>query len=377
MSSSDADDANPYDLLGVTLEATEQEIRTAYRQRSLKVHPDRNRGNPDAARKFHELNQAYELLLDPLRRMALDAKVRLKEARKARYATYDAKRKNLVEELEERERAFKKARVEKQEEERARFFENERIMEEGRRLREEREKALRKREEEREAAERAKASEDEPPALGDLDTTVRLKISLSSHPTLTTASSLAALLSPFGTIDESVIMLSLKPAPPKKPKRVTALVPFRQVSGAFAAVCASGRVEGGLGDIEVTWAEGKEPELIGWLKKMGQLGGDTTGSVRTSSGEEAKSSSPTPNNTAPTTSTSASNTAGISSPSSTSFLSFPSFPDFDPMPPSSSSIPSATVAGLDYESLTLMRLRQAERERLEREIEEREATEGA
>ena len=66
------------------------------------------------ARKFHELNQAYELLLDPLRRMALDAKQRLKEARKARYAKYDAKRKNLVDELEEREHAFKKARVEKE-----------------------------------------------------------------------------------------------------------------------------------------------------------------------------------------------------------------------------------------------------------------------
>ena len=34
-------DVNPYELLDVKLEATEQEIRTAYRQRSLKVHPDR------------------------------------------------------------------------------------------------------------------------------------------------------------------------------------------------------------------------------------------------------------------------------------------------------------------------------------------------
>jgi curved DNA-binding protein CbpA len=58
---------NPYDLLGIQFEATEQEIRTAYRQRSLKVHPDRvsllasvyqslthtvqqNRNNPDAGK---------------------------------------------------------------------------------------------------------------------------------------------------------------------------------------------------------------------------------------------------------------------------------------------------------------------------------------
>ncbi len=35
------DEVNPYELLNVELEANEQTIRTAYRQRSLKVHPDR------------------------------------------------------------------------------------------------------------------------------------------------------------------------------------------------------------------------------------------------------------------------------------------------------------------------------------------------
>ncbi|EEB86767.1 hypothetical protein MPER_16156, partial [Moniliophthora perniciosa FA553] len=69
------EEISPYELLDVKQEATEQEIRTAYRQRSLRVHPDRNPNNPDAARKFHELNQAYELLLDPLRRLALDPKL--------------------------------------------------------------------------------------------------------------------------------------------------------------------------------------------------------------------------------------------------------------------------------------------------------------
>lgn len=35
------EDLNAYEVLGITLEATEGEIKTAYRQRSLKVHPDR------------------------------------------------------------------------------------------------------------------------------------------------------------------------------------------------------------------------------------------------------------------------------------------------------------------------------------------------
>ncbi|KAI0722359.1 DnaJ domain-containing protein [Cerioporus squamosus] len=364
MSSTD-EDVNPYELLGISIEATEQEIKTAYRQRSLKVHPDRNRGNPDAARKFHELHQAQELLLDPLRRMALDAKFRLKEARKARYATYDAKRKTMVEDLEERERTLKKARVEKEVEKKARWQENERIMEEGRRLREDRERELQRKEREREElsrkAQQAANTGMEPPELGLLDTTVRVKFSLAAHPNLTEASSLGALLTPFGPLDDSSIVLSLKPAPPKKPKRVTALVPFKQIGGAFAAVCASGRADSGLGGIEVAWAEGKEPELIGWLKKMGQLGGDSAATSKTNALLRASLRL-----LHRTTSTSASDTA---------FSSFPStfVPDLNAVPPRPS-VPTE-VPGLDYESLTLMRMRQAERARMEREIREREAQE--
>lgn len=100
--------------------------------------------------------------MDPLRKLALDAKLRLKQARTERFKAYDTKRKVLVEELEERERAFKKAKVDKQKEELAQFHETEKIKDEGRRLREEREKKAVEREEEERKASAVSDSSDEP-----------------------------------------------------------------------------------------------------------------------------------------------------------------------------------------------------------------------
>ncbi|KAJ7499391.1 hypothetical protein FB451DRAFT_36954 [Mycena latifolia] len=54
------------------------------------------------AQKFHVLTQSYELLLDPLRRLELDGKLRLKAAHDEWFQTYDNKRNNMVTELEER-----------------------------------------------------------------------------------------------------------------------------------------------------------------------------------------------------------------------------------------------------------------------------------
>src|SRR5262249_32457267 len=75
-------------------------------------------------------------------------------------------------------------------------------------------------------------------------------------------------------VDTESIVLSLK-APKKnadkRPKNGTALVPFKQIRDAFSAVSASGRGDYGLEGIEVGWVNGKEPAILGWLKKMGKL----------------------------------------------------------------------------------------------------------
>ena len=63
---------DPYEVLGVHKNATDAEIKKAYRKRALKYHPDRNPGDKEAEEKFRELSLAYEILCDPQKRAQYD-----------------------------------------------------------------------------------------------------------------------------------------------------------------------------------------------------------------------------------------------------------------------------------------------------------------
>lgn len=51
---------NPYEILGVSPDATDEEIKTAYRKLAKKYHPDANPGSEYAAEKMREINAAYD-----------------------------------------------------------------------------------------------------------------------------------------------------------------------------------------------------------------------------------------------------------------------------------------------------------------------------
>lgn len=61
-----------YELLGVSKNVSQDELKKAYRKLAMKYHPDRNQGDKDAEHKFKEITEAYDVLRDEQKRAAYD-----------------------------------------------------------------------------------------------------------------------------------------------------------------------------------------------------------------------------------------------------------------------------------------------------------------
>ena len=62
-----------YAVLGVSKDASQDEIKSAYRKLAMKYHPDRNPGNKEAEEKFKNISAAYDVLGDETKRRSYDS----------------------------------------------------------------------------------------------------------------------------------------------------------------------------------------------------------------------------------------------------------------------------------------------------------------
>ena len=67
-----ADKRDYYEVLGVSRDASQDEIKKAYRKMALKYHPDRNPGDSAAEEKFKEAAEAYDVLSNPDKKARYD-----------------------------------------------------------------------------------------------------------------------------------------------------------------------------------------------------------------------------------------------------------------------------------------------------------------
>jgi len=228
---------------------------------------------------FHELRLAADLLSDPTQRASFDSLLNARNARKLRFSALDNKRKSMAEDLERREKEFKRRKEGEDSEMGRKKSELERLKEEGRRMREVREKEQereeregvgRRKEEEkkkREVEKRIQGQRDGVVELGPLDKTIRLKWVRSIHPTLITSESitdhLSQLLKPNKLEIESIVISSKTLS--GKGKYGSGVVSFKSLSAAVRVVKGKRKMgeEGEWKGFEVDWASGSPPAVLG------------------------------------------------------------------------------------------------------------------
>lgn len=213
-----------YSLLGIYPEASESEIRRAYRKVALKYHPDKN-PTEEAAEVFHELSVALETLTTASSREQYDRVQKAEEEKRRRTEALDSERRKLKEDLEARER--------NDEENQAKANEQKRKLEQ---LKMEGYRKRRKYQEQQneKLSEVTKMLEKKESMFTEQDRTVKVKWSRKNGGDKIMEEDVKDALSmSYGTVDYVVIT----PAKEEK-KLVTALVVFKSVSSAYSFVKA-------------------------------------------------------------------------------------------------------------------------------------------
>lgn len=407
-----------YSLLSLPHSFSTSELSRAWRKTALKYHPDKLDHTKltaaelaTAAEKFHLAQVGFDLLSDPSLKQLYDSTRNARLQKEREKEQYGKERRKKVEDLERREsggfEAFRSggaagSKRQREEDDLDRLeTELRRLAEDGKRRRMEREEALRKeiqREkdqalEEEHGAKASGGNSNGTPTVSELDRTIKARLPFpppSQHEV--NQQSLQDLFAHFGAV-ETVVLLQPKLAKlssgKKKQNSVTAMVTFVSIMGAHAAVDDFPGLKQALPvtnnsrqeildwrDVDsVFWATNQTPDFLSEL-----LSHDKSVSP-------SASAQPSPMGTPvrPKRSTSPSSFLG-SAPSTPIFTSqksngirkVPSFASFASTPKWSTPLKTSSgpdVSSPSLEELTMIRLKNAEKERLRRELEKRDREE--
>ncbi|KAA8905351.1 hypothetical protein FN846DRAFT_950944 [Sphaerosporella brunnea] len=344
-----------YEILGVSPDVlSDSSLRKAFRKESLKWHPDKNPA-PEAAEKFHLLTVAYDVISDPATRAAYDNARAARLAKKRRSEAFDMHRRKMQEDLENREGKAKRAKVEAEDEEAAFRAQLAKLQEEGARLRHKREEALRTAAKEQ-AEQRNEATKDREiknPAsrFSELDRTVTVKWRRKGDGEQIDEAMLRELLGRFGKIQDCIVKSGIKDK-----KYRSGLIVFESIVGAHSAVHGFDPKDDAFKLFKpVSWASGKEPEIHEEI-------GSPTPPPAAKDQPDGAPSTPKPATWNPRLSTA--KEGGV--------RKAPSFASFSATLKQSSFSKSEAARSPDYENITMMRLREAEKRRLEAELRQKE-----
>ncbi|GAC75077.1 hypothetical protein PANT_14c00025 [Moesziomyces antarcticus T-34] len=334
MSTSNLEMDDSFRVLSLPPTATEAEIKKAYRKLSLRHHPDKAGKDADpakAAARFHEINLAYETLMDPAARARAVQRNAQDAAKRERQREYEGRRRQMADELERSEQEALRSRQDADRAARERAAKIMELQAESRRLVKRKQdeidaKARQKYEasadKRRKDEELAKAERE--PELHALDKTVRIQFPATQlsylagtpqgsivPPEVPLSSPLAnALANQFGELEHLQFQL---PSAGKKLKReMMALATFKTLRDAWQAVETGGemRCTGLLQECFIGWAnytkmqrgtesEAKEkvyvePMRVRWYKDHGISRPRDIGRVRPTASNAARTEGDAP-----------------------------------------------------------------------------------
>ncbi|WRT64610.1 uncharacterized protein IL334_001543 [Kwoniella shivajii] len=386
---------DPYALLELTTDANQKDVERAFRKKSLKCHPDRN-PSPEAAIQFRQISLALGILTDQTKRSYVDNKLESDRRKKEKYAEYDKNKKRMVDALNAREEDAKRAKISQMERRKAQA-EEEAIKDAGKRLLEEAQKRAMaaasisrqppppSASPSRTPSESIKSNPNQPEISSD-DLTLILTFPSSSSSSSSTSSSSSSssssalqntLQGKYGPIAHCVLT-----DPPikegKKKKGKKAVVEFGKGNWGGCWACWKDHSSSGQSDkgtalkdgVKVKWMKGEIPNWIEWAEKI---------NINNSRNDlHSNGSESTKRNGAPTINTPLRNTNTNGNTLTPSFDSAPDFGGISMSDLLSSHAKNKAEAisnkkkNEEFESMTLLRMRQLERERLEKQIRDEE-----